>query len=77
MRLEELVSDNYYKLNDNDLLIWQYIQCHKQECCSISIKKLALNCCISRTTISRFTQKLSLEGFREFKTYLKQIKSIG
>lgn len=28
-------------------------------------------CSISRTTISRFTQKLSFQGFREFKLHLK------
>lgn len=71
MRLDELVNENYNKLNENDLLIWQYIQKHKKECCSISIEELAKKCCISRTTISRFTQKISFEGFREFKMHLK------
>lgn len=41
MRLDELVNENYNKLNENDLLIWQYIQKHKKECCSISIEELA------------------------------------
>lgn len=71
MRLEELVNSNYHKLNDNDLLIWQYIQSHKKQCCDISIEELADVCCISRTTISRFTQKLGFKGFREFKIHLK------
>lgn len=71
MRLDELVNDNYDKLNENDLLIWRYIQGHKKECCSISIEELASKCCISRTTISRFTQKISFDGFREFKLHLK------
>lgn len=71
MRLDELVNENYNRLNDNDLLIWQYIQNHKKECCSGSIEELAGKCCISRTTISRFTQKLGFEGFREFKVHLK------
>lgn len=71
MRLEELINENYDRLNENDILIWRYIQSHKKECCSISIEELAGKCCISRTTISRFTQKLSFEGFREFKIHLK------
>lgn len=71
MRLDELVNQNYQKLNENDLLIWRYIQEHKKECCSISVEDLAAKCCISRTTISRFTQKLSFDGFREFKMHLK------
>lgn len=71
MRLDELVNENYNRLNDNDLLIWQYIQNHKKECCFGSIEELAGKCCISRTTISRFAQKLGFEGFREFKVHLK------
>lgn len=60
MRLDELVNENYKRLSDNDLLIWQYIQRHKKECCSVSIEELAGKCCISRATISRFAQKLGL-----------------
>ncbi len=71
MRLEELVNKHYDKLNENDKMIWQYIQGNKKKCCDISIEELAEICCISRTTISRFTQKLSFDGFREFKLHLK------
>lgn len=71
IRLEELVNQNYHKLNENDLLIWRYIQNHKKECRDIAIEDLAHKCCISRTTISRFTQKLSFRGFREFKVHLQ------
>lgn len=71
MRLEELVNQNYNRFNENDLMIWSYIQAHKKECCQISIEELAARCCISRTTISRFTQKLSFDGFREFKLHLR------
>lgn len=71
MRLEELVNKYYDKLNENDKMIWQYIQANKKKCCDISIEELAEICCISRTTISRFTQKLSFDGFREFKLHLK------
>lgn len=71
MKLEELVIENYDRLNENDLLIWKYIQKHKKECCEIAIEDLAKKCSISRTTISRFTKKLSFDGFREFKVHLK------
>lgn len=71
MRLEEKINSTYNKLNENDLLIWQYIQANKKECCEIAIEDLAKKCCISRTTISRFTQKLDFSGFREFKMHLK------
>lgn len=71
MRLEEMINVAYDKLNENDLLIWKYIQSNKKACCNIAIEELANKCCISRTTISRFTQKLGFTGFREFKLYLK------
>lgn len=71
MYLEELINKNYGELNENDILIWKYIQQKRQECCEIAIEELAQRCCISRTTISRFTQKLGFSGFREFKVHLK------
>lgn len=71
MRLAELVNQHYDELNENDFLIWRYIQAHKKQCCDISIDELAGICAISRATISRFTQKLSFQGFREFKIRLQ------
>lgn len=71
MRLEEMINQNYNRLNENDMLIWQYVQKNKKACCDIAIEELAGKCCISRTTISRFTQKLGFSGFREFKLHLK------
>ena len=71
MKLEELVNSNYSRLNQNDLYIWKYIWSNKRECCEMSSDELAKKCNVSRTTISRFMQKLSLEGFGEFKVRLK------
>lgn len=71
MHLEEKINIIYSNLNENDMLIWKYIQTNKKECCEIAIEDLAKKCCISRTTISRFTQKLGFSGFREFKLHLK------
>lgn len=71
MQLEELVNQYYDDLNENDLMIWKYILANKQECCEISIEELSKRCSISRATISRFTQKISFDGFREFKMRLK------
>ena len=83
MQLEELVNQYYDDLNENDLMIWKYILAHKKECCEISIDELSKRCNISRATISRFSQKISFEGFREFKMRLKlecqqvQVKNDG
>ena len=38
MRLESLIKENYEKLNENDLYIWNYILHHKKECQTMSIQ---------------------------------------
>lgn len=71
MRLETLIEENYEKLNESDLHIWNYILHHKKECQTMSIKELAYECNISHTTILRFARKLGLQGYSEMKIYLK------
>lgn len=71
MTLEELVDENYEKLNENDLYIWQYIYHHKRECQKMSIQELAHTCNVSHTSIIRFAKKLGLDGYSELKVYLK------
>lgn len=71
MALEDLLSLHYKKLNENDLHIWNYISAHRKECCGYTIEQLAKKCDVSRTTILRFAQKLSMSGFSELKIYLK------
>lgn len=71
MKLEDLVSKNYHKLNPNDLMIWKYIYANKEECSNLPIEVLADKCNVSRSTIMRFAQKAGLAGFSELKTHLK------
>lgn len=71
MRLEELVNKHYSQLNQNDVHIWRYIVKNKKKCSALTIEALASECNVSRTTILRFAQKLSLKGFSELKIYLK------
>lgn len=71
MKLDELVNKHYDQLNSNDLYIWNYISSHKKECEKLVIDQLAYKCNVSRTTILRFAQKLSLKGYSELKVYLK------
>lgn len=71
MKLESLIEENYEKLNENDLYIWNYILHHKKECQTMSIQELAAKCNISHTTILRFAHKLGLQGYSELKIYLK------
>lgn len=71
MRLDELVNKYHRQLNENDLHIWSYISKHRKECETLAIDQLAHKCNVSRTTILRFAQKLSLKGYGELKVYLK------
>lgn len=70
MKLAELVNQHYNELSSNDLYIWDYIQSHRCECQDLSIVELAQRCHVSKTTILRFAQKLSLKGYSELKVYL-------
>ena len=70
MKLAELVNQHYNELSSNDLYIWDYIQSHRRECQNLSIIELAHRCHVSKTTILRFAQKLSLKGYSELKVYL-------
>lgn len=71
MKLDELVYENYEKLNQSDLYIWNFISENRNKCSKFTIDELALRCNVSRTTILRFAKKLSLKGYSELKVYLK------
>ena len=71
MRLETLIEENYDKLNENDLSIWNFILRNKKECQTMSIQELAQQCHVSHTTVSRFTPQLGMDGYGELKIFLK------
>ncbi|VBB05437.1 sugar isomerase (sis) [Lucifera butyrica] len=71
MRLEELINKHQHQLNQTDYIIWKYIYNHKNECRRMSVHELAAACNVSGTTVVRFAQKLSLDGFSDLKTLLK------
>ena len=71
MRLDEIINTHRQSLNDTDMVIWKYILQHREVARHISIHELAKACCVSSTTIVRFSQKLGLDGFGELKAILK------
>lgn len=71
MSLNDYVIQNYQKLNESDLYIWEYITNHRNAVTGMSINELAEKCNVSRTTIMRFAQRIGLKGFSELKTYLR------
>lgn len=68
--IESLYNKNYHKLSENDIYIFDYIMCYTEEVSRISITKLSKELAVSKSTISRFTQKIGFSGFSEFKFFL-------
>ncbi len=71
MQLETLVQQQYDRMSTSDHMVWQYICHHRKECRSMSLHQLADACQVSHTTVLRFIQLLGMEGFSEFKVFLK------
>ncbi len=71
MRLETLVHEKYDRMSPSDHIIWEYICHHREECRGMSLHQLADACQVSHTTILRFIQLLGMDGFGEFKFFLK------
>jgi len=71
VKTEELVSKHFLELNDNDLSIWKYISNHKKEVSESTLIDLAKKCNYSKSSIHRFAQKISYNGFSELKYALK------
>lgn len=71
MNIEQLVNQNYERFSESDRAVWQYISAHRAECEDLAIGTIAKKCCVSRTAVMRFAQKLGLHGFAELKVYLK------
>ena len=71
MVIEELINKYRSNLNSTDMIIWKYIYNNKNKCRNMTINELAKNCNVSRTTILRFSKKLSLDGYSELKAVLK------
>jgi DNA-binding MurR/RpiR family transcriptional regulator len=59
------------KLNDLEMLAFDYIVKHPDEAQQATIRDLAQNIHVSTSTIVRVSSKLGFDGFAEFKYYLK------
>lgn len=52
-------------------MIWRHVLNDKQHAANLTIDELASETNVSRTTISRFVKKIGLEGYSEFKVFLR------
>lgn len=71
MHLDELIQENYDRMNANDHRIWQYICRHKEACRQMSLHQLADACEVSSTTVLRFLKLIHMDGYNDFKAFLK------
>lgn len=71
MKLDDLVQEHYEQMSANDHRIWQYICRHKNECRSMTLHELADVCEVSHTTVLRFLQLIGMDGYHDFKAFLK------
>ena len=71
MRLDDLVQEHYDNMGANDRRIWQYVCKNKEACRTMSLHQLADACEVSHTTVLRFLKLLGMDGYSEFKTFLK------
>lgn len=71
MHLEALVQQHYEHMSGSDHLIWQYISSHRKKCLTMTLQQLADACQVSHTSVLRFIQLLGMDGFSEFKVFLK------
>lgn len=71
MSIEALVNQKYNSFSESDRAVWEYLSQHRMECANMAIEKVAKKCCVSRSAVMRFAQKLGFNGFAEMKLYLK------
>lgn len=72
MSIEEMVLNNFDKLNDTDIYIWSYIKDNKDEVSNLTISNLSKKISVSTTTIVRFVNKIGIDGYSELKFLIKQ-----
>ncbi|WP_416324459.1 MurR/RpiR family transcriptional regulator [[Eubacterium] hominis] len=71
MRIEELMNRYYTTFSENDRYIASCILAHKNECVHCSIEAFASNYHISKSSLSRFSQKLKLPGYSELRSIVR------
>lgn len=61
------ILENYDQLTKQEMQIADYILTYKMSIPYITISELAMACGVGTATITRFTQKMDCESFKEFK----------
>lgn len=71
MKIEELMNRYYTSFSENDKYIAKCILAHKQDCVHLPIEAFAMRYHVSKSALSRFSQKLKLPGYSELRSFLR------
>ena len=71
MILTDLISENYSKLNKNDLKIYSYIVLDRNKFLKLNISELAKAVDLVPSSIVSFSKKLGLDGYSELRYIVK------
>lgn len=71
MKVEELMNRHYPSFTENDKYIAACILQHKSDCMHLSIEAFGDKYHVSKSSLSRFSQKLELPGYSELRSMLR------
>ena len=71
MKLEEKMNERYATFSEHEQYVCKCILKHKKECATTSIEEFAKHYGISKSTLSRFAQKIGCSGYSELKALIR------
>ena len=71
MKVEELMNRHYQSFSENDKYIAACILQNKADCIHLSIEEFGDKYHVSKSSLSRFSQKLKLPGYSELRSMLR------
>lgn len=71
MKLEQLINTYYDTFTHNDRYICECIMNHQDDCIHLSIEAFSNQYHISTSSLSRFAQKMKLQGYSELRVMLR------
>lgn len=71
MKIEALMNRFYDRFSEHDKYIASCILSHRKDCIQMSIEEFALMYHLSKSSLSRFAQKLDLSGYGQLRSMLR------
>lgn len=71
MKINDLIRDNYNKLDKNDINLYSYIMQEKTDFVEKTLKEFSKKSKFSESSIVNFAKKIGLDGYSELKYLIK------